>query len=297
MQKIAEYSNGGTLVTIYDDGTKVRKIVSATPPVYPESIDCKITNWCDAACKWCHEKSTKKGKHANLQNTVDLLKQLPAGVEIAVGGGHALSHPDFENFVKELSNHGLVCSVTVNEKHFEKELPRLEKLVSNHLIYGIGYSYSEKPCTWKYEHLVSHVIAGVTSPEKLAEITKVNNKVLLLGYKTFGRGEKYKEHFEKKVEDNIAYWYRYLFKAAKIAHLSFDNLAITQLKPERLFANKQEYNKFYMGNDGRNSMYINSVEEEYAISSISTSRQSFSGKKMRDVFANVRLLSHKIGGG
>ena len=284
---INSYANGGTVVTLFEDGTKIRHVLSSEAPSYPESIDVKITNWCDAACSWCHEKSTKRGLHGDLQKTVDLLKQLPAGAELAIGGGHPLAHPDFDNFVKELSAHGLICNVTINEFHFEKELPRIEKLVADKLIYGVGYSYSAKPCIWKYDNLVSHLIVGVTSCKDLEKVVAVNNKVLLLGYKTFGRGEKYVDRFNKQVHDNIAYWYRYLFKAAQLAHLSFDNLAIEQLNPKRLFANDEDYSKFYMGNDGMYSMYIDAVKREYAVTSTGKVRHAMSDS-LKDMFANVR---------
>jgi organic radical activating enzyme len=43
---------------------------------------------------------------------------MPAGVEIAIGGGNPLSHPDFDDFVVTLSENGTICNVTINEKHW-----------------------------------------------------------------------------------------------------------------------------------------------------------------------------------
>ena len=42
------YKNGDTQVTIYADGTKERDITHGTNAEFPESMDVKITNWCDA---------------------------------------------------------------------------------------------------------------------------------------------------------------------------------------------------------------------------------------------------------
>jgi len=55
------YQNGNTLVNLYNDGTKTREYEGEPKPVFPESIDVKITNYCDAGCTFCHEKSTRLG--------------------------------------------------------------------------------------------------------------------------------------------------------------------------------------------------------------------------------------------
>ena len=48
---LASYLNGNNTVTIYTDGTKERIIVDSFNK-FPESVDCKITNWCDAGCSY-----------------------------------------------------------------------------------------------------------------------------------------------------------------------------------------------------------------------------------------------------
>ena len=45
--------------------------------------------------------------------TLRLLSVLPAGTEVAIGGGGPLSPPDFEKLVRGLRAQGLVASVTV----------------------------------------------------------------------------------------------------------------------------------------------------------------------------------------
>lgn len=294
MTIINSYQNGNCKVTLYSDGTKVRIYDGVPVPEYPESIDVKITDWCDAGCAWCHEKSTKHGKHGSLTKIYSVLEQLPAGVEIAIGGGHPLSHPNFDSFVTALSARGIVCNVTINEHHFEQELPRIKELVTQGYIKGVGYSYKSKPCEWKYEHLVSHVIVGVHNYDTLETITRINKKVLLLGYKQVGRGIRWNENNISNIEHNIGSWYRGLFKAARKAHLSFDNLAIDQLNPKRLFANQSEYEKFYMGDDGRFSMYIDAVNQEFAVSSTSKSRMAITAD-MKNMFKSVGKMLVPMG--
>ena len=67
-QLIAVYQNGNYVVKLYGDGTK-EKITSEDSfrASFPDSIDLKITNYCDRGCPMCHEKSNEKGNHADLQ--------------------------------------------------------------------------------------------------------------------------------------------------------------------------------------------------------------------------------------
>lgn len=279
------YPNGNCTVQLFSDGTKVREYEGIPAPVYPESIDVKITQWCNAGCQFCHESSTVKGTHGDLDNLYAVLKDLPAGAELALGGGSPLHHPQFDEFVISLSNLGIICNVTVNEFHFEEQLPRLKALTGNGIIHGVGYSIREKPCTWKYPNLVTHVIVGVQSPDVIQEITRYNEKVLLLGYKTYGKGSAYLKH-NPEVSGMIDLWYRKLFEVAANCKVSFDNLAIKQLNPRRLFSTQEGYDAMFMGDDGQFTMYIDAVEQLYAKGS--TFPRDFKGyKNIKEMFADI----------
>lgn len=285
---LAQYQNGGYQVAIHADGTKIRtEVDAALPPVLPEQMDLKLTDWCDAGCAWCHEKSTPKGRHGDVDRALALLRQLPAGVEVAIGGGDPLSHPDFERFVRGLRAQGLVPSVTVNGRHFERHRETLERLTGEGQLFGVGVSFSKEHGLpkWDYPHMVLHLIAGVDHPSVLDE-AKQRMKVLLLGYKRFGRGAKLFELRTQEVQDALAAWYRELFVVAQHHHLSFDNLAIEQLNPQRLFKDLAAYQRQYMGPEGQFSMYIDAVTETFALSSYSAER--FPWSEMRDMFSLVR---------
>lgn len=114
-----QYTNGSTFVTIKEDGTKIREYDERFPPSveFPESIDIKITNYCDLNCPFCHENSNKLGKHADLDLLFDKLKDLPNGVELACLSGESVVYS--ENGMVEIkdlkigdyiydSNHNLV---------------------------------------------------------------------------------------------------------------------------------------------------------------------------------------------
>ena len=279
------YINGGARVTLGEDGTKIREVFDLTcPPEFPEQMDLKITDWCDAGCFWCHEESTIRGKHADVDAMVKLLSDLPAGVEIAIGGGDPLSHPEFERLVRALAAKGLVPNVTVNGRHFARHKDQLKTLSDEKCIFGVGVSFFEDFPDWSYPHLVNHMITGVDDPECLLETE--GRKVLVLGYKTWGRGNGYSRKFGAEVEDRMQRWYRLLPLLAVRHRLSFDNLAIAQLKPRRIFKNPAEYDMRYMGKEGEYSLYVDGVTGEYATSSYAPDRQSWTD--IRSMFQDVR---------
>src|ERR1035437_2383469 len=98
IDQIASYKNGNTIVTIFNDGTKIREYNDIPEIIHPESIDIKITNYCDMGCFYCHESSTTNGVHADLDKLLKVINELPAGVELAIGGGNPLSHPNLVDF-------------------------------------------------------------------------------------------------------------------------------------------------------------------------------------------------------
>ena len=53
--------------------------------------------------------------------------------------------------------------------------------------------------------------------------------------------------------------------------VSFDNLAIKQLDAQRLMS-EEDWEQFYMGDDGSATMYVDMVNREFAKSSTSTER-------------------------
>lgn len=268
------YRNGGYDVGLYASGTKMRvEWDAAIAPPFPEQMDLKITDWCDAGCAWCHEKSTTRGKHGDVDAMIKLLSDLPPGVEIAIGGGDPLSHPHFAELVAGLRGNGLVPSVTVNGRHLERHRPLLETLIGRGHVFGVGVSFFDKLPDWDYEHMVIHMIAGVDKPEALDGADR--RKLLLLGYKDFGRGEKYRRAFTDDVARNIDQWFRELPVLGIKHHLSFDTLAISLLRPERLFIDPEVYKMRYMGDEGQFSMYVDGVTQTFAISSYSSQRHAW----------------------
>jgi hypothetical protein len=286
------YKNGNCNVTLWSGGTKSRETLDADPPwaEHPESIDIKITNFCDLACPYCHENSTLEGKHGDLIRLLKALEPLPPGVELAIGGGNPLSHPDLIPFLRKVKTKGLVANLTVNERHLEPYKFLLSYLRRKDLIKGIGVSVtgSNLPLVRQFlknnPHTVFHVIAGVHSPRVLSDLSTLpNSKTLVLGYKTFGRGVQF---YGNKTKQLLSEWCRAIPTFLGKTHLSFDNLAVDQLNIRRLLTN-EGWSKFYMGDDGSFTMYIDAVDGTYAKTSRSSERTSFDNTDLISYFQSL----------
>ena len=102
MNLIGRYTNGNYNVSIFEDGTKIRENeLDSLDPNFPENIDLKITDFCDAGCLYCHENSTKNGLHGDLD--VAFIETLKPYTELAIGGGNPLDHPSLVPFLEPLS--------------------------------------------------------------------------------------------------------------------------------------------------------------------------------------------------
>lgn len=296
MELLYKYLNGNMEVSIYDDGTKIQEWDDDVQPhpIYPNSMDIKITNYCDANCKFCHEMSTTRGRHGDLSKLLKVLEGLPKGTELAIGGGNPLDHPNLLPFLYKCRKRELICNITVNSKHLISYIDSINYLLDNKLVYGLGLSISDDfnfkhiGLINKLDNVVYHVIAGVNSISILNKINKsLVNKVLILGYKEVGRGIGY---YNEKVEELQEDWYSKIkFYIGKV-HLSFDNLAIKQLRMKRFFTD-EEWKNFYMGSDGQFTMYIDAVNQEFAVSSTSVERYRLT-EDIREMFLKVRTVSN-----
>lgn len=271
MKTLYEYANGNYMVTIYEDGTKIRAHSGSPCPEFPESLDLKITNKCDAGCAWCHEESHGLGRHAKPDGIFEALHGLPAGVEIAIGGGDPLLHPDIEFILEHMREQGLVPNITVNSRHLERHWPLLCRLQDSGLFFGLGVSFHPGMMPWidkmqeRNPNTVIHMIAGLDKTYELWRLVDRPRKILILGYKQYGRGSQY---FCKNVEEGMtmwAYWISHFLRYGK-ATISFDNLAIEQLCIKDLLSD-ETWNLCYMGDDGKFTMYVDAVTNSYAISS------------------------------
>lgn len=303
MNLIGSYKNGNYNVHIFEDGTKVRENkLDFFKPEFPESFDLKITNKCDRGCLYCHENSIVNGKHGDILN-LPFIDSMHPYTEIAIGGGNPLEHPDLYKFLELCKEKQFIPSMTVNQFHFMKYKEYLKALCDEKLIYGLGISLTNVherdfiKSVKEFPNAVIHVINGIVSIEELEHLSKNNLKILILGYKMFRRGESYYKHFNTDTIDNDINKKKVelYVKLPEIIHegwfrvVSFDNLAITQLNPERSLE-KDEWNEFYLGDDGFATMYIDAVEGKFARSSTSPLDKRYDiTSSITDMFNVIRI--------
>ena len=285
---LAKYKNGNTRIKLYTDGTKIRKYKGVAKPIFPDSMDIKITNSCDLGCFYCHEESIPQGKHANIKTLLRILDKLPKGIELAIGGGNPLAHPSLLELLVNLKHKGFIVNMTVNQMHLDNII--LKYALKHKLINALGISITDTSnlnhitkFINKGYHIVFHVIVGIHMVKVIEILMQFNNaRILVLGYKQFGRGKTtYSEHTRKQIHE----WYINIFKYLNKAIIGFDNLALDQLKLKRFFTNK-DWSNLYMGDEFAFSMYIDAVEETYGESSTFAKRTPFNDITLIDYFQN-----------
>ena len=293
-----KYHNGNYDVFInLENGTKVRKNdLDNLTPEFPESFDYKITNKCHHNCPMCHENSNPSGVHGNIMND-KFIETLHPYTELAIGGGNPLEHPDLEMCLRKCKSLKLIPSMTVHQDDFMNNLEFLRMLRDEEVIWGIGVSVSYVAdglieALHEFPNAVCHIIAGIATEAVINKLAHNNLKVLILGYKIFRRGEALYEKDSTNINFLIQYMYDILpdmINNSWFSTVSFDNLAIEQLKPSRLLT-KEQYDEFYMGDDGNFTLYVDLVNNEFAVSSTATERFPVMDN-IKDMFDKVRDVS------
>lgn len=247
----------------------------------------------------CYQGCSKTGKHADIKkfikNKHSFLYSLHEGTELALNGNEPL-HPDLELLLKFCKKRHIVANLTVNEITLITHMKQIEKWLEKGLINGIGISpkaYGPVMIDWASKHptAVIHTIAGITSDTQYKAMYDKGIKVLILGYKDFGRGVSYKEDEAEAVyiktktkwlKDNVKYFVNH-FKV-----VSFDNLAIEQLNPKS-FLTDQQWETFYRGDDGHHTLFIDLVSETFAKNSVQPKENHIPIKNnIRDMLRIIR---------
>lgn len=280
MKLLNAYKDGNATISIFDDGTRIIDIPDGEKPNldFPLSMDFKITNWCDQMCPMCHEMSNPEGKHGDVMN-LKFIDSLRPGTEMAIGGGKVTSHPQLKEFLQKLKSKGVLPSITVHQNEFIDKVDLINELIDEDLIYGLGVSYL-KPydMMWKAvaenDNAVVHLIAGIHGKDVFDYLAQFNCKILILGYKNWGRGANLlqNEKLSKDIQDKIDWLKNNLTKyMPKFKVVSFDNLAIKQLDVQNKLT-KNQWDEFYQGDDGTMTMYVDGVKQQFAMTSTSPKR-------------------------
>jgi len=297
------YINGNYIVrgvgySRMKEGLRVGENLKAS---FPDSIDLKITDKCSIGCKFCHENSSLNGKSFDFQKTISILSELPkVRLEIALGGGDLLENPqETYDLVRWLDDRGYcvngtfnIESLTSDRWHYGKDIELKKKLINRFDAIGISLNRrlqiieENELCMIipSFSRIVYHVILGVISPSDLRSLLNdASKKILLLGYKTIGRGKIYSpslsetdlEAYREILRDYI-YRPKHKFLTGSVG---FDNLAIEQLNMKDLI-DPRRWKYLFMGKDFTSSMYIDAVNEQYAPTSYSDKSERVDWNKM-----------------
>lgn len=283
------YINGNYSVIILQDGTKIRKcLYNEFKPSFAENCDVKITDRCSQGCKFCYEGCSKDGQHANIDIYKTLLDSLHPYTELAINGND-LDHPNLDDFLKHLKSKKVFTNITVNQNQFLKNIDRLKMLQENKLIYGIGVSLTkvDDELINKLQSIpntVLHTIIGIVSPTDINLLKNKDIKILFLGYKKLKRGISYHQENERQIKEYTQFIqdnFNNIVNSFKV--VSFDNLAIEQLNVKELIS-KEEWERFYMGDDGDFTFYIDLVKGEFARNSICDKKYPIGNKTIDEMF-------------
>lgn len=192
-------------------------------PEFPELIDLRITNKCQHGCKFCFMDSKMTRSHAQISTIRFILSQIrDRQIEFSIGGGNILLHPHLDEILKMIKDDGHIVNVTINVKDCNTILTNKKFLnLFVECVDGVGISitepdevqivndfrdkfsdevgkYNRKKGNYNYysKHIVMHIIPEYLGFEKTKEILKNAEfkNVLMLGYKTNGRGATQEYH-------------------------------------------------------------------------------------------------------
>lgn len=283
MNNWKRYKNGNYVVSInLEDGTKIRENnLDYFEAAFPESADICISQRCDNGCAFCYANCTPDGKKGDLN--AKFFDTLHPWTEIAINLND-VTDSDLVPFLERMKAQNIIVNGTINQRHFMKHMDTVKMLVDKELIFGLGISLVDPNADFistvkQFKNAVIHVINGLITTANLRKLSNHGLKVLFLGYKDVGRGVNYKqdENILAKIhayQTTMYYFIEYVIRDKWFDVIAFDNLAISQLEPQR-FMGKEEWNGMFMGDDGADgkltsaSMYIDVVNNTFSVNSCS----------------------------
>jgi len=254
--------------------------------------DIKITDYCPFGCSFCYQGSTKKGKHASLDdiNIIANLLGEQKTFEVAIGGGEPTLHPDFDSIVNIFNDKDILPNVTT--KNYEWLASNtFEKMIDWGCGIGISVSsYDDVVKAWEilnrsnhkfYGNCCFHIVEGDFPPDDLVKLIMgdycVDNEnhsyrplgILVLGRKKTNRGKK--SLFNLKADEIALKQKEVIIKlysgdfSDKVCALSVDTPFAIENKD--MLDLMGVSNVLYQTEEGKNSMYIDAVANTASLSS------------------------------
>ena len=293
------YKNGNYLVFLDGFTKRFRSLKYGETELiseFPDNIDIKLTNNCYQGCPFCHENSIPFGAHFRLERTKEILDFLPNNpIELAMGGGNLLEIPDdtLGDFINWCENtKGFLLRATLFMKDFISSRYKRSVLFRSSIPLGVSLLHFNDATKlkidetlddcWFISGIVFHIIAGVFPKEDLQALFSdvYIHRILVLGYKSMGRGKDYTPTNLKDWELELK---RCMNNSNKSICVAFDDLAIEQLNINGAVCEK-DWRLRYMGPEFSHSMYIDAVKEEFAKSSTDINRFSWNDINILDFY-------------
>lgn len=292
---IREYKNGNANIKLYGDGTRIIEYDGTLQLDVCLNIDIRVSTQCSfgynpktgkAFCDFCHESARADGSECDYDSLRDKLTGLPKGVELAIGANQFTA--DLYEFILWCSLQDYIVNLTVNQGHLKRDSEGLRHIIECGFIKGLGVSYRSS-LKWDvpqfildYENTVFHVIAGIDSFHDVESLSKKGvKKILVLGEKDFGFNQGKVDLTTRKHKEWL-WWVRNMFNIFDV--VSFDNLALEQLRINRFFTEKN----WEIFNQGEHSFYINAVDKYFAPSSRNNSKTDWSNLTVKDYFKSLQ---------
>lgn len=240
----------------------------------PELIDIKITDYCDKKCGFCYQASTETGKHAEEVSQIAYTLSKLKVFEVALGGGEPTSHPEFIDILKSFREYGTVPNFTTKSLEWVRDKEILEAVKKN-----VGsFSYSVMNATdvkeahrvfkrYKIDGMAQYNVVMGTTDEKgfryiMEAVRKLYRTVVLLGFKTVGRGA---EGYQPFNYDWLPSVLEEMNEKSEMPRTSIDTVLASEFEEEWASIGVSPYMLEMV--DGSYSCYIDAVNKKIGPSS------------------------------
>ncbi|MGC4120284.1 MAG: radical SAM protein [Myxococcales bacterium] len=281
----------GFWTVIDEGGTKMRLSFSTAshPQVlpfrstWPEMVDLKITDRCNAGCTFCYQDSRPDGAHARMEDILDRLHELKRAqvLEVVLGGGEPTEHPQFSRIVGEIQRRGMRAGFTTRQLDWRR---RVDESQANWSEVRWAYSISSVDDAERVTqmrpnaHPAIHVVMGteVSRPEPLRQVAELCKKswlqLVLLGFKSKGRASSL-----TAIDDS--HWFD-VCAAAGLKQVAID--AVLASKDDLELRRRGVPDWLTELDDGRYSMHVDAVRGTCGPSSFCAPEETFALPKGDD---------------
>ncbi len=290
------YENGNRIVLLYPEtGKKIRLKTDFEEyrPEFPESIDLNVSYRCDVGCPYCYISATPNGEEWRFDQR--LLSQIFSStgadifdlwrendsvgldyhpfIEVAINVNNLFDFGNLKDLVEDFKVSSFIPNLTL---HYTTALKHPE-IITDLPAQWVGVSTASAEQIDRVRSLfpegriVFHVINGV-----FRDIEKVKNEnVLILGYKSMGRGVGYRPRlWEWDVVETLM---------ENGNNVAFDDLAVEQLRAKEHIGDDY-FDLVHMGMDRQHAMFIDLVKREFAHTSTSERRFKIEGRSLKEMW-------------